>query len=109
MWELGVMIAALPSRGQSQQGSAGQDSTRTVLPVFLMDLEAVTATYEQHWTPAAIEAARAEGLPPAALSDLQRLLGYQGIRQDQVLLPRLCSFLVLAGVVLISQYACDRC
>ena len=83
MWELGVMMAALPDDAHPQRNSPGQ-AARGVVPVVLMDFVAVKATYECHWTPAVIEAARSEGLPPATLADLQRLLSNQGIRQDQV-------------------------
>ena len=83
MWELGVIMAALPDRVQPQPDKAKQ-AARFVLPVILMDFEAVTATYEQHWTPAILQAAHSQGLPPATLADLERLLGYQGIRIDQV-------------------------
>ena len=78
MWELGLMMAALPD--YVLPGPAA----RAVLPVFLMDLGAVKAAYKEHWTPAAIELGTARGFPPASLEDLQRLLSYQGIRQDQV-------------------------
>ena len=80
MWELGVMMAALPD------GEQPEPHTRAVLPVFLMDLDddAVVTAYRQRWTPAAIEKARAKGRPPATVADLKRLLSYQGIRQDQV-------------------------
>ena len=74
-------MAALPK--QHQLSTPGH-AARTVLPVWLMDFDAVISIYEQHWTPAATEAARSKGRQPATLADLQRLLGYQGIRQDQV-------------------------
>ena len=83
MWELGVMMAALSDREQVQTSGQGP-AARTVIPVVLMDFETVTATYEQHWTTAVTESARREGFEPAALADLQRLLNFQGIRQDQV-------------------------
>jgi len=80
MWELGVMMAALPDHEQPEPHA------RAVLPVFLMDLDnnAVVTAYQQYWTPAAIENAREKGRPPATVADLKRLLSYQGIRQDQV-------------------------
>ena len=77
------MMAALQDHGQSQPGTLGQ-AARTVVPVVLMDFDALAASYEQHWTPAVTAAARSEGLQPATLADLQRLLKFQGIRQDQV-------------------------
>jgi hypothetical protein len=83
VWELGVMMAALPDYGQPQPDSPGQ-ARRTVLPVVLMDWEAVTATYVKHWEAEVTEAACSEGLPPATLADLKRLLEHEGIRQDQV-------------------------
>ncbi len=83
MWELGIMMAALLDDAQPQRDSPGQ-AARAVLPVVLMDFDAVTAAYERHWTPAVIEAARSEGFPPAMLADLRRLFKHQAIRQDQV-------------------------
>jgi hypothetical protein len=82
MWELGVMMAALPDHWQSQPDTARQ--ARAVLPVVLMDSKAVTVTYTEHWTPAATGAALSEGLPPATLADLKRMLHYRGDRKNQV-------------------------
>ncbi len=93
MWELGVMMSALPDSGQPQADTVKQ-AVRAVLPVVLMDFKAVTATYEAHWTSAATEAARGEGLSPATLADLQRMLQYRGDRQDQVQFAKLVVFLV---------------
>ena len=59
-------------------------SQRIVLPVILMDSQAVLATYTEYWTPAVREAARSQGLRPATLADLRRLLSFQGIRQNQM-------------------------
>ena len=75
MWELGVMMAALPDHRQPQSDTAKQ-AARTVLPVVLMDLDAVAAIYNEHWTSAVTKTAHSEGLPPATLADLQRLLEY---------------------------------
>ena len=86
MWELGVVMAALPADGQQQPDSAGQ-AARAVLPVFLMPVDAVVATYSQHWTPAAEQEARSKGRQPVALEGIERLLGNMGSRQDQVLVP----------------------
>ena len=81
MWELGVMMAAVRSEEQPQAHlHTPRPATRSVLPVVLMDLDAVTTAYEQHWTPEAVERARDEGFPPATLADLQCLLDRQGIR-----------------------------
>ena len=77
------MMAALPHQEKPKSGAPPQ-AARNVLPVVLMDFETVTAAYEQHWRPGVTEAACREGFPPATLADLQRLLKYQGIRQDQV-------------------------
>ena len=96
MWELGTMIAALPDHasGQPQPDDAAGLGARVVLPVVLMDwkdFDAIKALYVEHWTPAVSEAARCKGLQPATLSDLQRLLSYQGIRQNQVRLSDLLT------------------
>ena len=93
MWELGVMMAALPDNGQPEADTLGQ-ATRAVLPVVLMDFDAVTATYERLWTAAVIEAAISEGLQPAKPAELQRLLRNQAIRDDQVQLPEPTPLLV---------------
>ena len=87
MWELDVMLAAPSDPGHSPDTAA-----RAVLPVLLMDVEAATAAYEQHWTPAAMERARREGLLPVTLTDLHRLLDHATVLPDQVrlmTLPRL--------------------
>ena len=79
------MMAALPANEPWQpQPDTTQQAARAVLPVLLMDFEALIATYQAHWTSATTEAARKEGLPPATLADLKRLLAYRGDRQDQV-------------------------
>ena len=83
MWELGVMMTALPAEGQQHPGSAAQ-AARAVLPVFLMPVDAVTATYRQHWTPAAVQEALSKGRQPVTLEDLERLLDNMGSRQEQV-------------------------
>ena len=84
MWELGVMMAARRSSKQPQPPTrAPRPAVWTVLPVVLMDPEAVTAMYEQQWTPKLTERARSVGYPPATLADLRCLLGYRGIRRDQ--------------------------
>ena len=108
MWELGVMMAATATSDQPQPRSSWQ-TARTVLPVVLMDLDAVTATYEEHWTPAAVEQAHREGLPPATLADVHRLLGHQGVRQDQVRAPHsaLCHQQLDALRVLLSSGHCN--
>ena len=56
MWELGIMMAALPDHWQAQPDTPAQ-AARAVLPVVLMDFAAVTARYEQHWQPAIAAAA----------------------------------------------------
>ena len=92
MWELGIMMAALrQSNGgpsASQPGSL-QQASRTVLPVVLMEFATVKPAYTQHWQHATVEAAAGKGFQPATLADLQRLLEYGAIRQDQVRLPSL--------------------
>ena len=103
MWELGVMMEALPDQGQLQPGPAA----RAVVPVLLMDFDAV-GTYEEHWTPAATEAARGEGFLPATLADLRRLLVYQGIRQDQVHIAAsapvaVVELVIVSASIVISQ------
>ena len=86
MWELGIIMGALLDPGQSQPSAAALAGppARAVLPVVLMDFGAIVATYKKHWTPAVIQAASSEGATPATLADLQRLLTWQGIRQNQV-------------------------
>ncbi len=79
MWELGVMLAALSDPGHTPEAAA-----RAVLPVMLMNVEAATAAYEQHWMPAATERAHREGLPPAMLPDLRRLLDHPAILRDRM-------------------------
>ena len=82
MSELAVMMAGIP-RSDAQSGQPEQ-SARAVVPVVLMDLDAVKATYKQHWTPAARKRARSAGLLPATLSDLRRLLTFQPICMEWV-------------------------
>ncbi len=89
MWELGIVMAALPDDGQSQPGGP-QQAPRAVLPVLLMGPTEIEDAYKQHWQPATVEAARSKGFPPATLADLKRLLQHQAIRQDQVRLSSLC-------------------
>ncbi len=85
MWELGVMMAAIRSSEQPQPPTCTpRPAVQTVLPVVLMDLDAVTAVYEQHWPPDVTEMAHSVGLAPATLADLRCLLEHPGIRQDQV-------------------------
>ena len=90
MCELRVMMGALTHpAGEPQPETTGcQPVTPVIVPVVLADDDALAAAYEQHWTPAAVEAARADGVEPATLADLQRLLTLDPIRQDQVWLPR---------------------
>ena len=83
MWELGVMMAALPDCRQRELDHSRQ-AARTVVPIILMDIKKVAAVYGEHWTPEVVEAARAEGLLPATLADVRSLLSYVGDRQDQV-------------------------
>ncbi len=87
MWELGVMMTAIRSSGRPQGPPyrySARPAVQIVLPVVLMDLTAVIAVYEQHWTPEVTERACSEGHPPATLADLRRLLEHQGIRQERV-------------------------
>ena len=85
MSELGVLMAALADGGQSQPAAGSQRSaSSTILPVVLMEWETLTTIYKDHWKRPIADAARREGFPPATLADLQRLLTYQPIRQDQV-------------------------
>ena len=84
MWELGVMMAALPDDSQAQPSTPANQAARTVLPVVLMDFKRIKAAYQSHWQPAVVRAACDKGLQPATLEDIDRLLGYEGIRQDQV-------------------------
>ncbi len=84
MCELRIMMAALTDPAEQPQPDSGRQPTPVVVPVVLMDDAAVAAAYERHWTPAAQQAARAEGLDPATLADLQRILTLNPIRQDQV-------------------------
>lgn len=81
------MMAALSNTEQRQPGAPGE-AARTVLPVVLMDFKMVTAIYKQHWTARRIQEASEEGFEPAGLADLQRLLEYSGVRQDQVHVAR---------------------
>jgi len=85
MWQLGVLMnpQAGPGGGQPPTDTR-QKALLTVLPVVLVAPGTVLAAYEQHWTPARTEAARSEGLPPATLADVQRLLALPGITQRQV-------------------------
>ena len=87
--------------GQPQRGSSGPPA-QIVLPVLLMDPQAVATAYQQLWTPAAVEWARREGLPPASLADVRRLLGHPGIRQYQVHTPTRARSVCRAGPVLPS-------
>ena len=85
------MMAALNDdsiAGQSKAGSP-QQATRTVLPVVLMEFDAVITAYQQHWQRGTFEDARDEGFSPATVADLRRLLEYGAIRQEQVRLPGL--------------------
>ena len=77
MWELGAMMADSSANGQTQSESQRLQAALTVVPVLLMEPAAVAAIYEQHWTPALVEAARSKGLPPATLADLQHLLALE--------------------------------
>ena len=52
--------------------------------MFLMPVDKVTATYSEHWTPAAVQKAQSTGRQPVTLGELTRLLSYMGSRQDQV-------------------------
>ena len=83
MWELGVMMdmtASPPTDSTQSPPDTPQKAPLTVVPVVLIEADAVAALYQRHWTPDRREAARVRGMPPATLADMQRLL----------MLPELC-------------------